>query len=92
VCSSDLELAREGICTGASGRNWAGYGNDVALGAGIDAATRALLTDPQTSGGLLVACAPDAVTDVLATFHREGFARAAVIGAVTPGAARVAVR
>ena len=86
-----LALAREGIVTGASGRNWAGYGGDIDLGPGIGDAERALLTDPQTSGGLLVACAPEAAADVLAIFRREGFAAAADIGAVTAGTPRVAV-
>ncbi|MFO1314482.1 MAG: selenide, water dikinase SelD [Burkholderiales bacterium] len=87
-----LDLARQGMFTGASGRNWAGYGADVDLGAHIGDAERALLTDPQTSGGLLVACAPDAVAEVLAIFRREGFAAAADIGAITAGAPRVVVR
>ncbi len=87
-----LDLARQGLVTGASGRNWAGYGADVDLGAGIGEPERALLTDPQTSGGLLVACAPGALADVLAIFRREGFPAAADIGAMTAGAPRVAVR
>jgi selenide,water dikinase len=48
-------------------------------------AERALLTDPQTSGGLLVSCAPDAVTEVLAIFLQQGFAHAAVIGDIVAG-------
>ena len=87
-----LELAREGLFTGASGRNWTGYGAAVTLGADVGDAEQALLTDPQTSGGLLVACAPDAVDEVLALFRREGFAGAAVIGEITAGAPRVTVR
>jgi len=87
-----LQFARDGIVTGASGRNWAGIGADVDLGPGIGAAERALLTDPQTSGGLLVACAPEKVADILALFHGEGFAHAAVIGTLTAGAPRIAVR
>jgi selenide,water dikinase len=88
----DDELVRAGIATGASARNWTGYGADVELPATDRDAVRALLTDPQTSGGLLVACAPDAVDAVLAIFREEGFDRAAVIGVVTPGPARVIVR
>jgi len=84
-------LAQEGLFTGASGRNWAGYGGDVALAPGLGDAERALLTDPQTSGGLLAACAPDAVAAVLAVFRDEGFAQATVIGEVTAGAPRVTV-
>ncbi|GAB3550250.1 selenide, water dikinase SelD [Noviherbaspirillum agri] len=84
-------LAEQGYVTGASGRNWAGYGHEVALADTITPVQRALLTDPQTSGGLLVSCAPDAVDDVLALFRREGFAHAAVIGEVQDGPARVDV-
>jgi selenide,water dikinase len=83
-------LARDGNITGASGRNWAGYGDLVDLG-GRDKTARALLTDPQTSGGLLVTCAPAAVKDVLAVFRAEGFDRAAVIGEVHSGAPGVTV-
>ena len=86
------ELAARGMVTGASGRNWDSYGADVVLPEGFDAADRALLTDPQTSGGLLVACAPAAVADVLRVFSAEGFDRASVIGEVTPGPARLTVR
>jgi selenide, water dikinase len=87
-----LALARSGCVTGASGRNWAGYGDEVALAAGTTDAERAVLTDPQTSGGLLVACAPDAVADVLALFHAEGFEGATEIGTIAGGAPRVEVR
>ena len=75
-------LAQQGFITGASGRNWAGYGADVALSAALTAEDRALLTDPQTSGGLLVACAPEALDAVLATFRRHGFEQAAAVGRV----------
>jgi selenide, water dikinase len=50
-----------------------------------------LLTDPQTSGGLLVACAPDAVDAVLAIFRDDGFGDAAVIGAMAAGEPLVTV-
>jgi selenide,water dikinase len=77
-------LAAQGFVTGASGRNWAGYGSDVAL-QNVTDLQKALLTDPQTSGGLLVACAPAAVDAVMATFHAEGFDHAAVIGELGVG-------
>lgn len=89
------DLAAQGLVTGASARNWAGYGADVALPAGFAAADQALLTDPQTSGGLLVSCAPQALPQVLAVFQRHGFAAAAQIGEVLeapPGAAPLRVR
>jgi selenide, water dikinase len=75
-------LAAQGFITGASGRNWGGYGRDVELPAGFAAEDRALLTDPQTSGGLLASCEPAAVGEVLAVFRRHGFEAAAVVGRV----------
>ena len=79
------ELAQQGHITGASTRNWSGYGADVQLPAsGFDAIDQALLSDPQTSGGLLVSCAPESLDAVMAVFERHGFAQAAVVGQVTP--------
>jgi selenide, water dikinase len=75
-------LAAQGFVTGASGRNWAGYGAEVQLRAGFAAEDRALLTDPQTSGSLLVSCTEAVVPEVLAVFARHGFAQAAVVGRV----------
>ena len=92
VLPGAIELAREGCFTGASGRNFGGYGDKVTLDPAIDEAGKALLTDPQTSGGLLVACAPEAVDDVMAIFHADGFGHAAVIGRIEPGTPRVSVR
>jgi selenide, water dikinase len=87
-----LELAANGFVTGASRRNFESCANDVVLEPHIGERERALLTDPQTSGGLLVACARGAVDDVLAIFHREGFAAAARIGHFVAGAPIVTVR
>ena len=88
------QLAQAGFVTGASGRNWAGYGAEVGLPAGFAEVDRALLTDPQTSGGLLVTCTPEAVDTVLAVFRRHGFGQAAVIGEVraADAGARLQVR
>ncbi len=75
-------LATQGFVTGASGRNWAGYGGDVSVANSLGDADRALLTDPQTSGGLLVSCTPQALDAVMAIFRDQGFGQAAVIGQV----------
>jgi selenide,water dikinase len=80
-----LKMAGEGFVTGASGRNWAAYGSEVSLAANLSDAHRALLTDPQTSGGLLVSCDAASVNDVLACFKRGGFEHAAVIGQCAAG-------
>ena len=85
------DLARDGFVTGASGRNWAGYGAEVALDAALPAIARDLLTDPQTSGGLLVSCSPEAADAVLATFRDGGFGHAAVIGRMTDDSAGLSV-
>lgn len=84
-------LAADGFITGASGRNWAGYGVDVTLAPGLPEIAKDLLSDPQTSGGLLVSCAPDAVDAVMQVFRDGGFAAAAVIGRVEAGPAGLLV-
>ena len=74
-------LAEAGMVTGASGRNWSAYGADVQLE--VDArVAQPLLSDPQTSGGLLVSCSGEALEQVLAMFRSHGFARAACVGRV----------
>ncbi len=85
------QLAGKGFVTGASGRNWDSYGGDVDLPQGFPDVARALLSDPQTSGGLLVACARDAAEQVLQIFQRHGFDDAAVIGQVVEGPGRLRV-
>jgi len=85
-------LATAGYITGASARNWAAYGAEVELDASLTPMHRALLTDPQTSGGLLVACDPAAADAVLEVFRADGFGAAAVIGRMEAGPARVAVK
>jgi selenide,water dikinase len=84
-------LAEGGCVTGASARNWTSYGADVRLGAAVGATTQALLSDPQTSGGLLAACAPETTGDVLDRFMRAGFGAAAVIGEMIEGPPQVRV-
>lgn len=75
-------LAEQGCVTGASARNWQGYGVEVSLPAHFAAVDQHLITDPQTSGGLLVSCAPEELTQVMSIFRAHGFAHAAVIGQV----------
>ncbi len=85
------EFADDGYVTGASGRNWASYGQDVQLADGLGDVEKALLTDPQTSGGLLVSCAPDTVTEVLSIFLQQGFSHVSVIGEIVEGDPAIAV-
>ncbi len=90
LCGPAKALVAQGFVTGASARNWASYRAAVTLVAKFSTQDQALLSDPQTSGGLLVSCAPQALGDVLAIFRSHGFDQAAVIGSVgqpsdTPG-------
>ena len=80
LIASAVQWAREGVATGASGRNWAAYGSDVDWPAGAPEWQRSLCTDPQTSGGLLVSCTESAAPAVLQAFHASEFATACVVG------------
>jgi selenide,water dikinase len=80
-----VELAQAGFVTGASGRNWASYVGGVRLFPGCADWQRAILTDPQTSGGLLVACTQAALDEVMQVFRLHGFERAAVVGRLEAG-------
>ena len=84
-------LAAQGFITGASARNWNGYQQDITLDSNINDVQKALLCDPQTSGGLLVACAAEEVDAVMACFHAHGFAEATVIGKIQEGTTGVHV-
>ncbi len=87
-----LALAERGYATGAAERNWVSYGAEIDLPHDFPEWQRKLLCDPQTSGGLLVACAANQADKVLAIFHEQGFATACVIGKMVAGEARVRVR
>jgi selenide, water dikinase len=91
VIGEALEWARQGVATGASDRNWNGYGAQVQLPADAPDWMRKLLSDPQTSGGLLVACEPEAESAVLEAFRERGFTEARRIGRLLPGAPRLTV-
>jgi selenide,water dikinase len=92
LLASAAELARAGLVTGASHRNWASYGADVALPAGFPDWQRHLLTDPQTSGGLLIACAPERADAIAGRIRDAGYASARVIGRAEAGAPGIRVR
>lgn len=91
LLSAARPLLEAGFVTGASERNWTSYGDRVIMPAGDTTLQRRMLTDPQTSGGLLVACAADAAPAVLDIFKAQGFADAAVIGRLAAGAPAVSV-
>jgi selenide, water dikinase len=78
-----LDWARQGVATGASDRNWKGYGHEVAFKG--DEWKKKLLSDPQTSGGLLVSCDEKSVEAVLKEFTSRDFGEACVIGRLYSG-------
>ncbi len=86
-----MELARQGVITGASGRNWAAYGAQVQWSDDLSDADRALMTDPQTSGGLLISCRAQDVPAVIEIFSKYGCGQAAVVGQMIPGKSGVCV-
>ena len=86
-----LDWVKRGIATGASDRNWKGYGHEVRLPESFPDWKRKLITDPQTSGGLLVACSPELEEQVIEQLRKEGFSYAARIGAMKAGEASVMI-
>ncbi|TCT02693.1 selenide, water dikinase SelD [Aquabacter spiritensis] len=84
-------LVRQGFATGASLRNWDSYGADIRLPRDSEIWRRHLWTDPQTSGGLLVSCAPEAADRLLADIVAAGYPSARRIGHVGAGASVVTV-
>ncbi|MGD8475594.1 MAG: selenide, water dikinase SelD [Burkholderiales bacterium] len=92
VFASAAELARAGLVTGASARNWESYGNSVSLPDEHAGWQRNVLTDPQTSGGLLVCCSPEETSRVIEVFRNGGFESACRIGKLTSGPAGIDVR
>ncbi len=84
-------LAREGVRTGASTRNWASYGQEVRGADDLPDWRRDLLTDPQTSGGLLIAVAAERADATLDLALSRGFGASRVVGRVTEGPLGVTV-
>jgi selenide,water dikinase len=91
ILSEALPLAKAGYATGASDRNWASVAQDVTLSANIETWQQKLLCDPQTSGGLLVACRSEVAPSVLDVFAKQGFRDACVIGKFGSGDASIVV-
>jgi selenide,water dikinase len=91
VIPTARELAERGFSTGAAARNWASYGKAVRLPEQLQAWEQNVLCDPQTSGGLLIACADSAAGDVLGVLQQNGYHRAACIGSLSAGPPEITV-
>jgi selenide,water dikinase len=86
------DLARQHFVTGASARNWASYAESVTLPSGFPEWRRHLLTDPQTSGGLLIACDPGHAVQVVRMITDAGYPRASIIGHADTGSPSITIR
>ena len=91
LLSEAATFAQQGAVTGASLRNWASYGDDVTLPQDFPDWQRHLLTDPQTSGGLLVSCAPERADAIVQTIIAAGYPATRVIGAAEAGPPKIRV-
>ncbi len=91
ILPAALDYAERGYNTGAAGRNWQSFGHDATLPRDLPDWQKNLLTDPQTSGGLMLSCTPDATEQILDVFRQHGFADASVIGRIQEGEPHVTV-
>ncbi len=91
ILSAALDYAERGYNTGAADRNWQSFGHDATLPRDLPDWQKNLLTDPQTSGGLMLSCTPDATEQILDVFRQHGFADASVIGRIQEGEPHVTV-
>jgi len=91
LLSEAASFAQQGTVTGASLRNWASYGHDVMLPKSLPDWQRHLLTDPQTSGGLLLSCAPERADAIVQAIIAAGYPATRVIGAAEAGPPKIRV-
>ena len=85
------QLALRGFVSGASKRNWSSVSGKVSLPQNMPEWQQHVLTDPQTSGGLLISCTSDRAEILLDQINTAGNASARIIGNVEKGPARVLV-
>lgn len=85
VIAEAVKLVKEGTFTGASPRNWLGYGHEISMAPHLSEWQQNLLSDPQTSGGLLISCSPEATEQVLDILRTDGFNQAQKIGQFVQG-------
>jgi selenide,water dikinase len=84
-------LVKAGYKTGASARNWASYGSEVTLPPDFPDWKKSLLTDPQTSGGLLIACASERAETLRAQIEADGYPSVRVIGSASKGPSQIRI-
>ena len=92
LLSKACDLAQQHFVTGASARNWASYAENISLPLGFSDWRRDLLTDPQTSGGLLIACEPGRATEIRRSTIDAGYPEARIIGYAEAGSPSITIR
>jgi len=91
ILPAAIDYAQRGYSTGAGARNWDSFGNEVTITNELEGWQKNLLTDPQTSGGLLVSCPSDRADNILSLFHEQNYEYAAVIGGMAEGVPHIYV-
>ncbi|MGD9793654.1 MAG: selenide, water dikinase SelD [Acidimicrobiia bacterium] len=84
ILDGAIDLLRSGVVAGGTQRNHDWLGDRVHWNSTPEAMQFAL-TDAQTSGGLLLACRPDAVEQLIGELSSQGTPCAAVIGTLANG-------
>ena len=92
ILPSAINYAQRGLSTGAGNRNWDSFGDDVTLTNVLEEWQKNLITDPQTSGGLLVSCLPNQADKILSLFHEQKYEYAAIIGNLEKGVPHINVK
>lgn len=82
VMEEAWDLATEGIVPGGAYRNLSAYGSAIKFDCDLSTDHQLIFTDPQTSGGLLISVAPEAVDRVVARLKEAHCLAADVIGQV----------
>ena len=78
--SHTRQLAEAGVGTGGAKRNWKSYGQEVDLPEDVPEWYRGILCDPQTSGGLLIACSSDSVPEAIELLRSRNYDHSTVVG------------
>lgn len=86
------ELCAAGFTTGGGAANLRHVAPHLDVGPDVEPVMLALLSDPQTSGGLCIAVDPDGKDRLLEALQQNGVEVRAVIGRVAEGPARIRVR
>lgn len=86
VLAAAREYVESGVAPGGTHANWRFLNDWATYGDGVTKEQQLLLCDAQTSGGLLLAVAPENVDRLVEELTRKGTPAASVVGKLTEGA------